>query len=480
MGIGAGNTVALLLRNDIVFLEASFGITALGAYTVPINWHSTPDDVLYILQDCEARVLIAHADLLAPLRTVLPANIQLLCVPTPSELQAAYKVDAASAKAPADVQNFETWLGVQSADTDFPASYTPLSMIYTSGTTGRPKGVRRAAPTPEQHVAIETVRQMLFGLKTGMRALVPGPLYHSAPNAYALRAGRIGDALILMPRFDAEETLLLIEAERIDTVLMVPTMFIRLLRLPQNVRDRYDLSSLHFVVHSAAPCPPEIKRQMIEWFGPIIWEYYGGTETGALTLVSSEEWLKRPGTVGRPAPGADIRIIDDMGKELPTGEIGEVFSRVSGTADFTYQNLPEKRAEIERNGFISGGDVGYLDAEGYLFLCDRKRDMIISGGVNIYPAEIEMILQTLPGVQDCAVFGVPDADFGEAILAAVEPQPGAALDGETIRQSLKARMATYKVPKRIEIHAVLPREDSGKIFKRRLRDPYWESAGRKI
>ena len=479
-GIGAGDSVALLLRNDIVFVEASYGITALGAYTVPVNWHSTPEDIVYVLEDCGARLLIAHADLLAAVRPLLPADIKVLCVATPPEIQAAYRIHDDAAAVPADLDDYAGWLAAQPFDATFPAGQAPLSMIYTSGTTGRPKGVRRNPPTPGQHLAIEAVRTRLFGLRNGMRALVPGPLYHSAPNAYALRAGRVAEALILMPRFDAEETLRLIAAERIDTVLMVPTMFIRLLRLPQAVRERYDLSSLRFVVHAAAPCPPEIKRQMIDWFGPIIWEYYGGTETGALTLVSSEEWLRKPGTVGRPAPGADIRIADEADNELPRGEIGEIFSRVADTADFTYQNLPEKRAEVERDGYLTGGDLGYLDEDGYLFICDRKRDMVISGGVNIYPAEIEAVLQTLPGVQDCAVFGIPDPDFGESLIAAVELQPGVELDGEALKAALKGLVASYKMPKRIEIHPALPREDSGKIFKRRLRDPYWETAGRRI
>jgi long-chain acyl-CoA synthetase len=321
---------------------------------------------------------------------------------------------------------------------------------------------------------------MIFGLHQDMRALVPGPLYHSAPNAYALRAGRVAELLVLMPKFDAEETLKLIEQYRIDTVLMVPTMFIRILRLPDDVRRKYDLSSLRFVVHSAAPCPIDVKRQMIDWLGPIIWEYYGGTETGSLTIVSSEEWLAKPGTVGRPLPYAHLQIQDDAGKVLPPGATGEIYSRVDLTAEFTYQNLPEKRAEVERDGYLTGGDVGFLDPDGFLFLCDRKRDMIISGGVNIYPAEIEAVLQSIPGVQDCAVFGVPDSDFGEAVMAAIEPRPGHSLKPDDVRSMLISRLASYKVPRHIEIHRTLPREDSGKIFKRKLRDPFWQNSGRQI
>jgi len=261
---------------------------------------------------------------------------------------------------------------------------------------------------------------------------------------------------------------------------MVPTMFIRLMKLPEEVRRKYDMSSLRHVIHAAAPCPADVKRAMIEWWGPVIYEFYGSTESGAVTFATSEDALRKPGTVGRIAPGAELRFVGEDGRVLPQGEIGEIYSRIAGHPDFTYHNKPEKRGEIEREGFITSGDVGYIDPDGYVFLCDRKRDMVISGGVNIYPAEIEAVLHALPGVHDCAVFGIPDAEFGEALMAVVEPLPGASLDVADIRARLKASLADYKVPKYVEIQTGLPREDSGKIFKRRLRDPYWERAGRKI
>jgi long-chain acyl-CoA synthetase len=240
------------------------------------------------------------------------------------------------------------------------------------------------------------------------------------------------------------------------------------------------MSSLRHIIHAAAPCPADVKRAMIEWWGPVIYEFYGSTESSAVTFATSEDALKKPGTVGKISPGAELRFIGDDGRELPQGEIGEIYSRISGNPDFTYHNKPEKRAEIDRDGFITSGDVGYIDADGYVFICDRKRDMVISGGVNIYPAEIEAALHALPGVHDCAVFGIPDAEFGEALMAVVEPQPGVTLDLASIRSQLKVSLADYKVPKHIEIQTNLPREDSGKIFKRRLRDPYWEEAGRRI
>ena len=324
------------------------------------------------------------------------------------------------------------------------------------------------------------MRAMIYGLKPGARALLPGPLYHSAPNSFGLRAGRLGGALVLMPRFDPEEFLRVVATEKIDTIFMVPTMFIRLMKLPEEIRNKYDMSSLRHIIHAAAPCPADVKRAMIEWWGPVIYEFYGSTKSSAVTFANSEDALKKPGTVGKISPGADLRFIGDDGKELPQGEIGEIYSRMAGNPDFTYHNKPEKRAEIDRDGFITSGDVGYIDADGYVFICDRKRDMVISGGVNIYPAEIEAALHALPGVHDCAVFGIPDAEFGEALMAVVEPQPGVTLDLASIRSQLKVSLADYKVPKHIEIQSNLPREDSGKIFKRRLRDPYWERAGRRI
>jgi long-chain acyl-CoA synthetase len=321
---------------------------------------------------------------------------------------------------------------------------------------------------------------LIYGLRPGARALLPGPLYHSAPNSFGIRAARLGGALVLMPRFDPEEFMQLVEEQRIDTIFMVPTMFIRLMKLPEAVRRKHDMSSLRHVIHAAAPCPADVKRAMIDWWGPVIYEFYGSTESGAVTFANSDDALKKPGTVGKISPGAELRFIGDDGQVLPQGEIGEIYSRIAESPDFTYHNKAKKRCEIERDGFITSGDVGYIDADGYVFLCDRKRDMVISGGVNIYPAEIEAVLHGLPGVHDCAVFGIPDEEFGEALMAVVEPQPGVTLDVADIRARLKTSLADYKVPKRVEIQSQLPREDSGKIFKRRLRDPFWERVGRRI
>jgi long-chain acyl-CoA synthetase len=479
LGIKPGDSVCILMRNDIAFLEAAYAAMRLGAYAVPVNWHFKPEEVHYVLKDSGSSVLAGHADLLHPLRNAIPSGVTVLSVPTPPEILGHYRIDPEHLATPDFATDLESWLE-QQRPYDGPAVPQPQNMIYTSGTTGNPKGVRRQAPTPEQTLASERMRALLYGLEPGVRALLPGPLYHSAPNSFGLRSGRLGGALVLMPRFEPEEFLRLIQEQKIDTLFMVPTMFIRLLKLPEAVRKQYDISSLRHVVHAAAPCPAEAKRAMIEWWGPVIYEYYGSTESGALTFATSDDALKKPGTVGKILDGVELRFLGDDGDRLPQGAIGEIYSRAPGNPDFTYHNKPEKRAEIERDGFITSGDVGYIDADGYVFICDRKRDMVISGGVNIYPAEIEAALHAVPGVHDCAVFGIPDDEFGEALMAVVEPQPGATLEIAAIRAHLKASLAGYKVPKHVEILSKLPREDSGKIFKRRLRDPYWERAGRRI
>jgi long-chain acyl-CoA synthetase len=479
LGVEQDHSVCMLMRNDIAFIEAAYATMRLGAYAVPVNWHFKPEEISYVLTDSGTSVLIGHADMLHPLRDTIPTGVTVLSVPTPPEILANYKVDPDCLATPAFAIEFEAWLAQQRPH-DGPARPQPPNMIYTSGTTGHPKGVRRNAPTPEQTASAERLRAMIYGLKPGARALLPGPLYHSAPNSFGLRAGRLGGALVLMPRFEPEQLLRLIEAERIDTMFMVPTMFIRLMKLPEAVRKRYDMSSLRHVIHAAAPCPADVKRAMIDWWGPVIHEFYGSTESGAVTFANSEDALNKPGTVGKISPGAELRFIGENGRVLPPGEIGEIYSRIADNPDFTYHNKPEKRAEIERDGFITSGDVGYIDQDGYVFICDRKRDMVISGGVNIYPAEIEAALHAVAGVQDCAVFGIPDDEFGEALMAVVEPQVGVTLDVANIRSQLKTVLADYKVPKHVEIQTQLPREDSGKIFKRRLRDPYWERAGRRI
>ena len=310
--------------------------------------------------------------------------------------------------------------------------------------------------------------------------MMNGPMYHSAPAAYGMGSARLGLSMVLQARFEAEDMLRLIDRHKVSHMHIVPTMFVRLLRLPDEVKRRYDVSSLRWITHGAAPCAPAVKRQMIEWWGPVINEYYGATETGIVVWHDSQEALAKPGTVGHVVDGATLRIVDDEGRDVKQGEVGEIYVRGPHLAEFTYNNDDAKRREIALGDLVTVGDVGYQDADGYVFLCDRKRDMIISGGVNIYPAEIESVLIQMPGVRDCAVFGIPDEEFGEQICAHVEPQAGAAIDAMAVRGYLGQHLARYKVPKVVEFSAALPREDSGKIFKRKLRAPYWEKAGRSI
>ncbi|HEX7776271.1 MAG TPA: acyl-CoA synthetase [Parvibaculum sp.] len=485
LGIGPGDVVAVYLRNDFPFFEASIAAGLVGAYSTPVNWHNSPDEAAYIFSNSGAKAIVIHADLYHPIAAALPRNVPVFIVETPPEILSAYGLSAEAAKPPAGVSRWSEWL------TGFPPKAqgpdeAPGSMIYTSGTTGHPKGVRRNRPTAEQAAAqmrgIATVMGFndKFGPMDKVVTVMTGPMYHSAPNAYGLTAFKMGANVILESRFDPEELLALIDKYKVTHLHMVPTMFVRLLKLPDEVKRKYDVSSLRFVVHAAAPCPVHVKQAMIEWWGPVINEYYGATETGAVVFCTSEEWLKHPGTVGKALPNARVMVLDEDGKEVSQGATGEVVARLVDLADFTYHGDDEKRRRAEKAGLISPGDIGYLDADGFLYLCDRAKDMIISGGVNIYPAEIEAELHKMPGVGDCAVFGIPDEEFGEQVCAIVQKQPGASFAEGDVRSFLRERIAGYKVPKRVEFRTELLREDSGKIFKRKLREPFWAGAGRAI
>jgi long-chain acyl-CoA synthetase len=485
IGIGPGDVVAVYLRNDFPFMEASAAAGLVGAYSTPVNWHNSPDEARYIFENSGAKAIIIHADLLRGIEKAIPKDVPVFVVETPPEIVSAYGLSPDDAKLPAGATSWDTWLA-QFPPIEAGPAEPPGSMIYTSGTTGHPKGVRRAPPTPEQAVAWAGIIGKVMGFNAtygdprDMVTVVTGPMYHSAPNAYGLYAFRVAANIILQPRFDAEELLQMIERHKVTHLHMVPTMFVRLLKLPDEVKRKYDLSSLRFVVHAAAPCPVHVKQAMIEWWGPVINEYYGGTETGAVVFCNSEEYLAHPGTVGKAVENAKVLVLDDNGNELARGATGEIVCRTAAIPDFTYHGDDEKRRKSEKAGLIALGDVGYLDEDGFLYLCDRAKDMVISGGVNIYPAEIEAELHKMPGVGDCAVFGIPDDEFGESLCAVVQPQPGATLSEADVRSFLRERVAGYKVPKKVEFRSDLPREDSGKIFKRKLREPYWEQAGRRI
>jgi long-chain acyl-CoA synthetase len=485
LGVGCGDLIAIYLRNDLPFFEASLAAGIIGAYPTPVNWHYAPAEARYLFENSGAQAIVIHADLIEPIRDALPPGVPVLVVATPPEIAEAYGIAAAKCDVPAGMIDWSAWLeGFPSYAG--PPEAAPGTIIYTSGTTGHPKGVRRLPPSEEQIKVRERLGSSAFGLHGrtdrpgSMVTVVTGPMYHSAPNGYSLKSLGMGCTVILQPRFDPEGLLRLIDEHRITHVHLVPIMFNRLLKLSDTVRAKYDVSSLEFVAHSAAPCPVPVKRAMIAWWGPVINEYYGATETGVLTVCNSEEWLAHPGTVGRVIPDAEVAVIDAEGNPLPAGEIGEIVGRVSGLADFTYHGDDAKRATAEKRGFIATGDIGYFEEDGFLHLCDRAKDMINSGGANIYPAEIEAELLKMPGVADCGVFGIPDEEFGEAICAVVQPAPGANLTELQVRGYLRGQMASYKVPKRVEFHAELPREDTGKIFKRKLRDPFWAGLERRI
>jgi long-chain acyl-CoA synthetase len=481
LGLAEDDSVALMLRNDFATFEVSMAAGQLGIYAVPINWHFTPEEAGYILADSGAKVLVAHSDLLAQIAGGVPANVTVLVVPTPEEIAAAYNVPAEKRRGPEGVETWDAFVERHAPNVQAPKAARG-SMIYTSGTTGRPKGVRRRPSTPELQALAAGEAAKYWGIKADPSSVVlmNGPMYHSAPAAYGMGSARLGLNMVLQARFEAEDMLRLIDRHKVSHMHIVPTMFVRLLRLPDAVKRRYDLSSLRWITHGAAPCAPAVKRQMIEWWGPVINEYYGATETGIVVWHDSQAALAKPGTVGRVVEGAVMRIVDAEGRDVKQGEVGEIYLRGPHLAEFTYNNDDAKRREIALGDLVTVGDVGYQDADGYVFLCDRKRDMIISGGVNIYPAEIESVLIQMPGVRDCAVFGIPDEEFGEQICAHVEPQAGAAIDAAAVRGYLGQHLARYKVPKVVEFSAALPREDSGKIFKRKLRAPYWEKAGRSI
>ncbi|HEX4182926.1 MAG TPA: acyl-CoA synthetase [Caulobacteraceae bacterium] len=485
-GVERGDSIALMLRNDFPFLEATVAAGLVGAYVTPVNWHNTAEEAGYVLADCGAKVIVIHSDLLRKVQSGLPAGALVVQVPTPAEVAADYQVLPDDASPVPGVEIWADWLERFEPAVADESIAAPGSMIYTSGTTGRPKGVRRRPPQPEQTAGMQNMLNAVCGFAPWadkpeeIRVLLSGPIYHSTPNAWLGVFYNLGASIVVASRFDPEQMLRNVEQHQITHLLAVPTMFVRLLRLPDEVKRKYDLSSLKFVMHGAAPCPVHVKREMIAWWGPVIHEHYGGTETGAVTYLDSDEWLAHPGSVGRPLEHVRLMVLSESGEEIETGGTGEIVAWHEHYPDFTYHRDDAKRRRAQKQGLFSLGDVGYLDNDGYLYLCGRASDMIISGGVNIYPAEIEAEILKLPGVADAAVFGIPDDEFGEQVCAVIQPRPGFMLDAGQVRTDLRETLAGYKVPKVVEFSDTLPREDSGKIFKRKLREPYWENKGRSI
>ena len=468
-GVGRGDVVALCAYNGFAYFVFERATQALGARLTPINWHLTPAEVGYILDDCDAAAVIIHASFATKAMRATIGSRTLFVEPVAEEICAAYSLDvSAKSIAPKDVA-LSRALASASALHDLSTKRVP-ALFYTSGTSGKPKAVKRAEVTADVELALRRRASSAFRLDASCKiiSVMTGPLYHSAPYAYAMSVLDAGGTLILQPRFNPTELLELIQGHEVTHLHMVPIMFQRLLALPEDTRSRYDLSSLLNVVHGAAPCPPEIKKRMIEWWGPIINEYYAMTEVGFIAVSNTEEWQKHPGSVGRAALGVDIEIQNESGVAQAPGVVGDICVRHEATDLFSYHGDEKKTDEVRRGGFVITGDIGYLDADGFLFISDRKTDMILSGGVNIYPAEVEAALSRIAAIRDAVVFGLPDDDYGERLVAVVVRRSDISVD--QITKTLKQHLASFKVPRDIRFVDELPREDTGKIKKRLIRD----------
>jgi len=475
-GLSQGGCVAALLDNtDPAYMDLFWACHRVGLYFTPVNWHLQEDEIQYIVENSDADALFVSprfAEMAARVVERCP-RVKLRLV-TGGEPPSGFEtLEAALADAPEDAP-----LGDEREGT---------IMVYSSGTTGRPKGVRRPlpdVPPGDPSVALFSKGFMgLFGIGPDDRYLCPAPLYHTAPLAFTTAHTRIGASVVVMPRFDPELALQLIQDQRVTSSQWVPTHFRRLLQLPEDVRRSYDVSSLRVAVHAAAPCPVPVKEAMIDWWGDAIVEYYAGTEGGG-TLIRAKDWMERKGSVGRHWAGGKVWILDEEGNEVTEpGKEGAVYFEAPETGRFSYHKDEEKTAGTYRGNLFTIGDIGYLDADGYLYLTDRQSNMIISGGVNIYPQETENHLIVHPKVDDVAVIGVPDDEMGEAVKAVVIPAPGVAPGPELERELIdhcRAGIAHYKCPKSIDFVDALPRTETGKMAKRKLRDRYWGEGGARL
>ncbi|MEZ5169227.1 MAG: AMP-binding protein [Acidimicrobiia bacterium] len=472
-GLGFGDHLAFVCGNDLRFHELCWAAQRSGIYYTAINWHFNADEVSYIVDDCDATALIVSDEFRGMAAEITP------------------KLDDSVATRLIIGGTLDGWENYEDAVARFPAE--PIAeeleghaMLYSSGTTGRPKGVKyhlERQPIGTTPILVEVFRN-LYGFDEDSVYLHPAPLYHSAPLQFTMLALRLGATVVITRRFDPEGALRAIDRHEVTHSQWVPTMFVRMLKLPEEVRNGYDVSSMKVAIHAAAPCPVSMKRAMIEWWGPVIHEYYAATEGIGATFIDSEEWLEHPGSVGKPVLGP-IHIVDDDGNEVPAGEVGVVWFEGGGSpVTFEYHKDEEKTKESHNeDGWATTFDMGYVDEEGYLYLTDRKTFMIISGGVNIYPQEAENLLVEHPKVMDAAVFGVPNEEMGEEVKAVVQPidmaDAGDDFEQELIAY-LRSNLAHYKCPASVDFEAELPRHDTGKLYKRLLRDRYWGEAGSRI
>ena len=469
-GLGVGDVVAVLMENQPRYFEVMLACQRLGMYSVPVNWHLQSDEVEYIVSDCGASALVTSAQ--------LSGLVSSLLIPDGS-CAVRVMVDADASSLPT---GFVTYDGFVDGFDDGPfadgVETEGSFMFYSSGTTGRPKGIKRplsGLPFGAGPMSTVPMLESYYGMSSASVYLCPAPLYHAAPLVWSTGAHRLGATVVVMERFDPLALLAAIETHRVTHAQFVPTHFVRMLKLDATERARFDLSSLSMAVHAAAPCPVDVKHQMLEWWGPIIHEYYAGSEATGACLIGPHDWLAHPGSVGRPLTGA-VHICDDDGNELPAGEAGRIWFETDMV--FEYHNDPAKTAEaFNDRGWSALGDIGYLDADGYLFLTDRASHMIISGGVNIYPQEVESALTLHPWVADIAVIGVPNDDLGEEVKAVVMTSAAAPSDAAEVERNIIAyareRIAHYKCPVSVDVVDDLPRLPTGKLLKRQLRDRYW-------
>ena len=470
-GLRRGDNIALLTDNYPTAFEVYWAALRSGLYITVVNWHLSASEISYIVGDCGAKALIVSARLSGVAERIVPDTLEVRIRLSYQGKVPGYKV-------------YEDTLADVSAE-PLPEQPYGMDMLYSSGTTGRPKGVERALPEreitdePEPGEGSMAIFGILYGFGPDTVYLSPGPVYHAAPLRFCGLTHTTGGTVVMMERFDAEAALAAIERYRVTHSQWVPTMFVRMLKLDSPVRDRYDLSSLRVAIHAAAPCPVDVKRAMIDWWGPVLQEYYSSTEGNGMTVIDSEQWLRKPGSVGRAGLGV-IRICDLLGTELPAGEVGTVYFE-RDEPPFYYHNDDAKTAEVRHPrhpNWTTTGDVGYIDSDGFLFLTDRKAFMIISGGVNIYPQEIENALALHPKVYDVAVIGVPDREMGESVLAVVQPAAGVSAGAglaEELRAYLRERIAHYKVPRNFDFTDDLPRTPTGKLVKGKLRERYLTS-----